>query len=266
MTSRLAGLRVVVTRAADQAEPWLDTLRAAGAVPILAPAIRVVPTPGGELDAALERIGSGHVHWVIFTSRNTVDVVLERMSEIGRSVEDFASTRVAAVGHVTAMALESRGIAVELVPDEQTAAGLVAALTKLGVAGQRCWLPQGNLARNTLADGLRAAGAEVETTVVYRTEPNDRLDPEVRRQIVDGNVDVLTFASPSAVDSFLRALGDDRTKVRSIPAVAIGPTTADAIRDHDLTLAAVADDASVAGMIRAIERTMAERQPKLQTS
>jgi uroporphyrinogen-III synthase len=182
------------------------------------------------------------------------------MADTGRLLTAVSATLVAAVGHATASALEARGVRVDLVPAEQTAEHLVTALRERGLAGQRFWLPQGNLARTTLADGLRVAGAQVETTVVYRTVPNDRLDPDVRQQIVGGAVDVLTFASPSAVRSFLDALGSDRDKVTKIAAVAIGPTTADSIRDQALNLAAVADDASASGIIRALGALVANKQ------
>ncbi len=247
---------ILVTRPVDQAEGLADALRAAGYEPVIAPMLRVGPGDGPAIEKALERLRDGRFDWVVFSSANAVNALAERDAELSRRLTGASSgerVRVAAVGPRTAARLREIGITPDLVADQSDAAGLVASMTTERMEGRRVWLPQGNLARPDLAEGLAGLGAEVETTVVYSVTPPDTIDEDVRRRLVGGGIAALTFASPSAADHLLDLLRADRGRLADIPAVCIGQTTATRVRELGLTVAAVATEASDAGMIAALE-------------
>lgn len=257
-SDRLAGVRVVVTRARDQAAPLVAALRAAGAEPVECPTIRVEdPADRGPLDRALARAADGRYDWVVFTSPNAVRRVFDRLGRLGMAPDRLGTARVAAVGAGTARALEGAGVRVDLVPERALGEALVEALGLAGVAGARVLYPKGDLARDAVPDGLAAAGATVDAVEAYRTVPETGCDPRARERIRGGEVDVLTFASPSSVRNLIGSLGGDSGAVRSVPAVCVGPVTAAAARELGFHVGAVADDASVAGLIAAIERCAA---------
>jgi uroporphyrinogen-III synthase len=67
--------------------------------------------------------------------------------------------------------------------------------------------------------------------VAYRTEPASLDRPECRRLLRSGEVDVITFTSPSTVRGLEAGLGAELMRdARRLRAVVIGPTTADAAR------------------------------------
>jgi uroporphyrinogen III methyltransferase/synthase len=115
---RLAGKRVVVTRAVEQAEGLCVALEARGARAIRCPTIRLAPPDDWvPIDAALGRIDS--YDWVVFTSPNGVRFTLERIVALGLDATVLRRTRVASVGRRTARALVERGVdAAFVAPDE----------------------------------------------------------------------------------------------------------------------------------------------------
>ncbi len=118
--------------------------------------------------------------------------------------------RVAVVGASTAAAVRALGWRVDRQPDEFHTAGVVARFAgdEQGVAGRRVLFPASDRAATALPDGLAALGAEVVRVEAYRTAPAPLDAGSCRDAAVRGEVDVVTFASPSAVDGLAAALGD----------------------------------------------------------
>jgi uroporphyrinogen-III synthase len=142
--------------------------------------------------------------------------------------------KVAAVGPSTAAALEESGWTVHRVPIEGRGKGLVDAFREAGDAlDARVFFPASALARPEIPEGLEALGASVHQCMAYQMVYLP-LDPSACRAALDkGEVDAVTFASPSAMEGLRRALGSNlfNELARSLPAAAIGPTTAAALRD-----------------------------------
>ncbi|RIK36295.1 MAG: hypothetical protein DCC58_19425 [Chloroflexi bacterium] len=249
----LAGLRVLVTRARDQAEELSQLLRAAGATPLELPAIAITPAPSAPLDAALATLEQ--YDWVVLTSVNGVQALERRMEAHGIPPEAFAGLQVAAIGRATAAALEKLGIRVAFVPDEFVAEAVVAGLVERGVAGKRVLLPRAEVARDALPQGLEAAGATVDVVVAYRTSLPDDVPAEVLSELLAGNVDIATFGSPSAVRNVLALAGG--TLPEPVVIACIGPITAQAARQTGLRVDVVAEEYSMPGLVAALERFVA---------
>ena len=233
----LEGRRIAVTRPAPDGASLAGRLAALGAVPLITPAIEVVPGDPALLDAALTRMR--RFDWIVFTSRHAVEAVTRR----GHPLE---GPRIAAVGPATAEALADHGIAVTLVPPDHSAAGLLAALGN--VAGLRVLFPASAIAHRTLPDGLRARGAHVLEVVAYDTRSTG-----VAYDALSG-ADAVTFTSPSTVRGLL---GSNRVPP-SAKVVCIGPGTAEAARDAGLTVASVAVSHSEDGLVEALIRIFSD--------
>ena len=70
--------------------------------------------------------------------------------------------------------------------------------------GKRVLFAKADIARDTLPEDLRAAGADVTEVVAYRTvtaEGDAHLG--IYRQLLDRQIDVVTFSSASAVRAFV---------------------------------------------------------------
>src|SRR5215510_11751422 len=219
----LRGKRVLVTRAAVQAQDLVARLEALGAVPIVLPMIQTVPPADNyaALDAALHQLPT--FDWVVFTSPNGVAHVWQRLTALGMEAHGLATVRLAAIGPATAAALVSHGLQAVAMPERAIAEALLEAIPH--PAGQRFLLPLADLARDTLRLGLQAAGAEVVEVPAYSTVLAE-ISPEARTALEAG-VDVLTFTSSSTVRNFVEQVGAPMTQrlVAQARVVTMGPIT-----------------------------------------
>ncbi|MDF9875881.1 uroporphyrinogen-III synthase [Cellulosimicrobium cellulans] len=248
----LAGRTVLVPRAPERAAGLAATLRDAGALVLVSPAIeraRVEDT--APVDGAVARLAHGDFAWVVVTSVNAIDELVASAARQGVDLGDAArQARWAAVGPATRRALEAVGIQVDLEPADNSARGLVAAFSTFDPADQGSTsadqgstsrgrglvlLPQGDLAAPTMHDGLHDLGYVPHVVTVYRTVTH-ALAPDVVAAWRAGEVDAVVLTSGSVAREVARQLGprDD------VAGVAIGDPTARAARAVGLRLDAVA--------------------------
>jgi uroporphyrinogen-III synthase len=258
MTRGLSGRRIVVTRARDQAGDLVRALEAHGAHTIVAPVIRIQPLENlGPLRAALT--GLSAYRWVVFTSQNAVQIVLDRLVAWGLTTRVFAATSIAAIGSATAEALRKRGLQPALVPDEFVAEALVEALSHASgtLVGARVLIPSAADAREVLADGLRLRGAAVETIPVYRTEPVQDDFGDLISEIIARRIDAVTFTSSSTVKSFVQLVGPETATSGRFVTATIGPITAATARELGLRDVIEGEPHTVPGLVESLVRRFA---------
>jgi uroporphyrinogen-III synthase len=120
-------------------------------------------------------------------------------------------------------------------------------------SGTRVFLPASAVAREELPRGLRELGARVDQVTAYRmvTLP---LDAGACREALEADqVQVVTFASPSAMVALKEGIGEEmfRGMAREIPAAAMGPTTGGALREAGWRRVVLADSATLDGLATA---------------
>ena len=253
----LFGKRIVVTRPREQAGEFVEQLEALGATVIEAPAIRIAPPDDfGPLDAAVASAGT--FDWIVFTSVNGVDSFMQRLPLGPGDIRDLKGVRICAVGPGTADRLRQHGIKVELMPPEYGAEAVLDAIREAGpLDGKRVLMPRADVAREPLADHLRKSGAEVIEVTAYRSVPveiDDPNEPDIYRMLLDKQIDVVTFTSPSTVRRFLRLYGKDQAAdlLASTIVASIGPVTAEAAEQGGVHTTVLPAEYTIAGLVRAI--------------
>lgn len=250
----LAGRRIVITRAREQAGELVQALAALGAEVVAAPAIRIEPLA----DLEPLRVALAHIEryrWIVFTSQNSVQIVFDKLPAWGHASNYFAKARVAAIGPATGDALSARGVPVALLPEGYVAESLVDAIAAQGdLRGARVLIPQAEIARDTLAEGLRKLGADVDAIPVYRTVPALGDGAALAQEILAGRIDAITFTSSSTVHSFVQAVGAEVAKCDRYRAAVIGPITAATARGYGLPVAIEAIEHTAAGLVDALAR------------
>ncbi len=105
------------------------------------------------------------------------------------------------------------------------------------VRGRRVLFPRPAEGRPETVEGLLAAGAELRAVEAYRTvaAPPQAIAP-LADWIARGEVHAVAFASPSAVQAVVTGLGARSDVLRRVLLAVIGPTTADALRQHGLPI------------------------------
>jgi uroporphyrinogen-III synthase len=202
-------VKIVVTRAAAQAEPLVERLEALGHDVVRCPLIRVEPI-GDDL------VDPGPYDWIVVTSANGAAELARRLTA--------TPAHLAAIGSVTAEALRVRGLRVDLVPAVATQEGLLAELPP-----GRVLLAAAEGARRLIVEERGADFVPLYRTIELRPEA----PPEG---------DLVLLASASAARAFAA------TGAR-IPVVAIGPQTAAAANALGLDLAGVAESHDVEGLL-----------------
>jgi uroporphyrinogen III methyltransferase/synthase len=257
-TRPLSGARVLVTRTREQASELSSVLRELGADVVEAPAIRVeTPRAWTMVDRAVARLGDGRYDWVVFTSANGVATFWRRLRAAHADARAFGGTRVAAVGAGTANALRTLGIEPDLVPATFTTEAIGRAFPR---GRGRVLLARADKIEPGLEEALQAKGWTTERVTVYRLRAVPHLAPAVRRAVVDGEIDILTFASGGTVRAFMRLLRGKphrRTKI-----VCIGPVTARAAKEAGLRVDAVAKEHTIPGLAAATAAAVRSRRTR----
>jgi uroporphyrinogen III methyltransferase/synthase len=189
-------------------------------------------------------------HWLLLTSGNAVRFVAERLAGLGLPpARTLDGVRVGTVGPATSAAVRDHlpGVPVSLEPEADfSAEGLAAALGD--VAGQAILFPSSDKARDVLPETLAARGAAVDVVVAYSTRVPADLGPRLAASLAEG-IDLVTFASPSAVEGFVAGLG---RAAEGTPCAVIGPVTERAARAAGLAVEAVAAPSTAEGLVLAI--------------
>ena len=226
----LKNRQILITRDARQAASLTKDIERHGGTAICFPTIAITgPESWEQVDEALSHLSD--YDWIVFTSANSVKFFVNRM----RSQQiEYPAARIAAIGSKTNNLLQEAGLTAQLVPENFTAASLLESFEHKDVQNKRFLLPVSDIAREELYNGLQHLGTHVDRLVVYQNRLNepDNKD-EVLAAIQSGEIDVLTFFSPSAVFNFAEIVDQhalDTVRESRTAIAVIGPTTADAVR------------------------------------
>lgn len=252
----LFGVRVLVTRAPEQAAELCERLRRLGAEPLQAPTIAIVPPEDqAPLDAAIARLET--YDWLIFTSANGVERFFARLWEKGRDARAVRG-KIAAIGPATADALARFHLRADLRPEQFVAESLVAAFASTDVRGARILLPRAAVARDVVPRELRDLGAEVDVVAAYRTVAPG-ISPEQLARIFEPVPDWITFTSSSTVTNFVKLFGKERLK--GVRVASIGPITTATLREEGLRADVQAERYTADGLVEAIVNAHGRRDP-----
>lgn len=164
----------------------------------------------------------------------------------------FGTAKVAVIGSATAETLQSYGIVPDCMPQAFVAESLVEALQAAGICHtSKVLILRAEEARDTLVEGLRALGAQVDVVSAYRSE---KCTEQLKQVLSSGvSIDACTFASSSAVKATVDALGGHAQAFFSqVDAFSIGPITTRTMLAHGITPAEEARIFNADGLVDAL--------------
>src|SRR3984885_13660315 len=250
----LYGWTVLVPRTKDQAGEMSERLTAHGALPIEVPTIAVEPPRSpAQMERAVKGLVDGRYQWVVFTSTNAVRAVWEKFGEFGLDARAFSGVKIACVGESTADRVRAFGISPELVPSgEQSSLGLLDEFPPYDSVFDpvnRVLLPRADIATETLAEGLRERGWEIEDVTAYRTVRAAPPPASTREMIKTGGFDAVCFTSSSTVRNLVGIAA--KPHARTIVAC-IGPKTAETAAEFGLRVDVQPETAAVGPLVEAL--------------
>jgi uroporphyrinogen III methyltransferase/synthase len=249
----LFGKSVVVTRAREQASGIASALSCLGAEVLEFPAIEIRPPADfSALDAAVALLPE--YDWIVFTSVNGVRSFFDRLAFAGKDSRALAGCRMAAIGPATAGVLKAYGIRADFVPEcfvaESVADGLQSASR---LKGLRVLLPRAAGARDVLPRELRKAGAQVDVVNAYETVAAQTRGDEVLSRLTGSSLDCVSFGSSSTVENFLARVPADVVRQSGARLAAIGPVTAQTLRDNGLECHIMPREYTIPALVEAIK-------------
>jgi uroporphyrinogen III methyltransferase / synthase len=248
----LAGKRILITRARDQAAVFSSSLRDLGAEVIELPTIEIVPPASWKgLDRAIDHIRS--YDWLIFTSANGVNFFWQRWKE--RNKDRLPpSLKICAIGPATAYQLMEKGIEVHTTPKEYVAEAILRGFEKSMLKGKRILLARAKEARDILPEGLRKMGAQVDVVETYQTVKPKGGSKRLKELLMKGKVDAITFTSSSTVNHFAELLKkeDLQALLKDTTIACIGPITARTAKNWKMRVQIQPQEYTVPALAQAI--------------
>ncbi len=251
-TKPLFGRRILVTRARAQASEFAELLETNGAQVIQFPTIEIRPL---QFDTTYIQ-SINEYDWVIFTSVNAVEIFYGHLRKEGKDVRAFGETKICAVGPKTINALNSVGIHPDFVPLH--ARGSTIATEIVGICGKKILLPRAKIASTALPENLRRRGAYVDDVPLYDTlkiaGDSDKGRDEIETDLLNGNIDFVTFTSSSTVTNFLEMFPTHTPAalLKSVQVAVIGPETQKAAVAQGMQVDIVAKQATIESLVEAI--------------
>ncbi|MEM7536217.1 MAG: uroporphyrinogen-III synthase [Chloroflexota bacterium] len=249
--NHLNNINIAITRAVHQAGRQARLLESLGASVFHYPCIDIVPPRDTtSLDAALRAVVTGGFQWMVLTSTNTINILAQRMAALDIQASQFKQLKIATIGSVTQEAVETMlGLSADLVPEKFVAESLAASMQVQ--SGDKIFLPQSEIARPTLAEALRSAGAALTTVTAYHNVVASGGDP-VPVMLWEGKIDAITFTSESTVRYFSHRItqeGGTLDMLDDVCVACIGPVTTKAARQFGLTVDAMPETHTVDGLV-----------------
>jgi uroporphyrinogen III methyltransferase/synthase len=255
MKKPLFGKNIVVTRDSAGNAAFAAKIICRGGNPIEFAAIGIKPLTGkNEFLRALAKISQ--YDWVVFTSSNGVSIFFEALRSLGKDARVFGPNKIAAIGSETAAKLAEFGIKADFVPSVFTGSELGRQLIGLtNLRGKKILLLRSQLASNELVEILEQAGAEVLNTSVYDIVEQKSECNWLIEKIDRGEIDWLTFASPSSARMFFEQVPIGVVNSGNVKVASIGPTTSEQLNKSGVQVTVTAQEHTIDGLLDAIEKT-----------
>jgi uroporphyrinogen-III synthase len=165
--------------------------------------------------------------------------------------EGLTKTFMIAVGPRTAQSLQEINVRVDMIPGKYSSEGLLEALKDRQLMGKRIRIPRTSNAAPTLTNQLRELGADVEEIYVYESglPVDEQLKEKFYRDLISGGINALLFGSGLSEKNIFKMLIEKapmeqlrNVLQQKVTTVAIGPTTAEALKELDIKVDVVPED------------------------
>ncbi len=244
MSAPLAGRRVLITRAVEDAGAWADRLAALGADPVILPCIRTELLDHDTTRASLAAALSDAACLCIMSARGA-----DAVARLG--VRIAPSLRIAVVGNATAHAVLGALGRKAFVARGGTSRALGEQVLREALAEggplPRVVIAAADGGRTDAEEVLARGGVSVTRVDVYRTIPASRSET-TRDLALEGIGDVL-LASPSAVQGLL----NQASLPNGARIFTIGPTTSAAVVAAGLAVSGEALSPDLDSLVEAMQ-------------
>jgi uroporphyrinogen III methyltransferase / synthase len=251
---RLFGLRIVVTRAREQAGTLSQKLAELGAEVLEIPTIRIVP-PDRRQDLVDALLALNSYDWLVFTSPNGVTSFFDLFFKSFQDLRDIGGVRIAAIGPATAARLKELHLQVDLMPEEALGSKIAQAFQKYeSLENLKICLARAEVANSDLPRSLEELGAIVDDIAVYKTVPETEDPTGASAKLMEHGADWVTFTSASTVEQFHERFNLPKLLAQfpQLKLASIGPETSGALHALGAEADVQAKKHTIEGLVAAL--------------
>ena len=247
----LFGKNILVTRSRTQSSTLVEKISDLGGNPIEIPTIKIEKIENNlELEEEINNLKD--YSYIIFSSKNAVDIFFDKLDEMGLDCRALANIKVCSIGAATSKAIIRRGIKPDIQPEKAVGESLYDELKDIVSKEDKILIPRAKNAREFLVKKLNEI-SNVTEVVTYESVMDDSKKEEAINALEEGNLDYITFASSSTVTNFINLIGEEnKDKLSNTKIISIGKITTKTILDNGLEVYKESEKASIESMIEAM--------------
>ncbi len=249
----LSGVRIMVTRPADQSKWIYRMFRNLGAEVIAYPTIKTVYNDDKEGWEKFIKSG-GKDNWLFFSSENGVRYFFGFLKSKQIDLRLVGRYAIAAAGHGTLRALKDLGYQPDYAPGVSGMVKFARQMCQeMEVDQLKIIRVRGQLPHDNIEEVLKKGGAEVHPLTLYKTEYSSWHENEIRRLFMHPP-HMIMFSSGRSVDGLVEILGQEKAlELASESKIAtIGPTTSETVRKYNMEVELEATRHSIPDLINQI--------------
>lgn len=282
----LDGLTVAITssRRAVELARIVENL---GGKPYIAPTIGIeadLKYPKEDVLKFLDIVTAGNVDYVVFMTGPGIFSLFSIAAKLGlerRLIHSLSNATIIARSIKPKMVLKKYGVEVNLIPEENTAKGVLSLLLAKGVTAKKIAIlwhgDYPHQLRDTLykaraltvieastykySISLKKEGASILESMGYDyVAPNERRVVQLIDKIIAGKINSITFTSPPSVHDLFKIAEVNRKSKElknslsgNVLVVAVGPSTRNALEEHCVTVHVMPKIFKMGSMIKALD-------------
>jgi uroporphyrinogen-III synthase len=288
----LDGLTVAITssRRAGELARIVENL---GGRPYIAPTIGIeadLENPKEDVLKFLDHVIAGNVDYIVFMTGPGIFSLFSVATKLGledKLIHSLSNATIIARSIKPKMVLKKYGVEVNLIPEENTAQGVLRLLLAKGVVGKKIAIlwhgDYPDQLRETLYKArvltvieastyrysvdLKKDGASILESMGYDyVAPNERRVVQLIDKIIAGEINSITFTSPPSVHDLFKIaeVNNKSQELKSslnanVLVVAVGPSTKNAIEEHCITVHVMPRIFKMGSMIKALDEYVTKR-------
>ncbi len=256
----MSGVRVMVTRPADQSRWVYQMFRNLGAEVLACPTIRTSFVGDMEAWEKFRTLNSEN-RWLLFSSENGVRYFFGYIRSRRIDMRMIGGYKIAATGFGTLRTLQALGY----IPDFSPALTGTKAFSRrmaeeIDLKRAQIIRVRGKLEHDPVEEILGSAGAEIIPMCAYDTFYNELSETDLKR-LDKYPPHVIMFTSGRSVDGFVENMGEEKAREMAAASkiATIGPTTTRDVEKYGMEVAIEASRHSIPDLINQISQYFAKK-------
>ena len=241
---------ILLTRTPEQNIETAKLLASFAANPVYFPCMQVTSFPD-EINKGLEALERQEKEAcdIIFSSTNGVHAVAAQTKHLANAL---GRTRIVAVGRKTAQALAQYGIEADILPDDESQAGLVE-YYRQNELPERAFFFRAREGSNALEDFFQANGIPLILIPCYDTSCNQDSFPDVLQQLTENTIDAVLLGSAKTSQFYVEKVSNLELANRPV-VVVMSPQVAQAADKLGLSVQVIAEEPGFRAMLDGLNR------------